>query len=79
LAEQSGGELTPAIPTTGAGDAPVQAHAKPAEIRSPPRLDPQSIRFAALRVNQERTLISRQNYKARRTAALAQWRQLGAA
>ncbi|MGC5198208.1 hypothetical protein ACLD7X_015640, partial [Aphanothece microscopica RSMan92] len=29
--------------------------------------------------NQERTLISRQSYKDRRTAALAQWRQLGAA
>ena len=29
--------------------------------------------------NQERTLISRQNYKARRSAALAEWRQLVAA
>lgn len=29
--------------------------------------------------NQERTLISRQNFKERRTAALTAWRQLGAA
>ncbi len=42
-------------------------------------------KFAALHdsihnhFNQERTLISRQNCKDRRTAALAQWRQLGAA
>jgi putative transposase len=42
-------------------------------------------KFAALHgsihnhFNQERTLISRQNFKERRTAALAEWRQLFAA
>ncbi len=38
LAEQQGGEFAPAIPTTRAGDAPVPADAKSAEIRRRPRL-----------------------------------------
>jgi transposase-like protein len=38
LAEQPGGEFTPAVPTTGAGDAPLPAHAKSAEVRRRPRL-----------------------------------------
>ena len=38
LGQQPGGEFAPAVPTTGAGDAPVPAHAKFAEIRRRPRL-----------------------------------------
>ena len=38
LAQQSRGELTPAVPTTGASDAPIPAHAKFAEVCVRPRL-----------------------------------------
>jgi hypothetical protein len=44
-----------------------------------PRLDPQPIRFTDVRFNLERTLISRQIFKDRRTAALAASRQICAA
>ena len=39
LAEQSCREFSPAVPTTGEGDAPFQAYAKLAEVRLRPRLD----------------------------------------
>jgi len=41
LAEQQGGEFTFAVPTTGAGNAPLPAHAKSAEIRRCPFLSAQ--------------------------------------
>jgi transposase-like protein len=47
LAEQPGGELAPAVPTTGARDAPVPAHAKSAEIRLRPRLRHQPLQHRA--------------------------------
>jgi hypothetical protein len=81
VVEQPHRELSPAIATTGASDAPVQANEKPAETRRSPWPGPQPLRFAALRVNQERTLISRRNFaprtfgsKDRRSAALTAWR-----
>jgi putative transposase len=86
VVEQPHRELSPAISTTGASDTPVQANEKPAETRRSPWPGPQPLRFAALRVSQERTLISRRNFaprtfgsKDRRSAALTAWRQLFAA
>jgi len=43
LAVQPGGEQPAAFPTTGTGDAPLPANAKPADIRRVARLDPQSL------------------------------------
>jgi hypothetical protein len=72
LAEQPRREFSPAIPTTGTSHAPAPANAKFAEIRRPPG----SIHT---HFNQERTLISRQIFKDRRTGALTAWRPLCAA
>jgi hypothetical protein len=55
---------------------PKVREANSAETRGRAWLHPQPIRFAALRVNQERTLTSRTIFKDRRAAALAEWRQL---
>jgi putative transposase len=43
LAEQPSREFTPAIPTTRTRDVPLPAHAKFADIRRRPRLDPQPL------------------------------------
>ena len=43
LTQQSGRELTPAVPTTRGRDGALQGHRDPAEIRLRSRLNPQSI------------------------------------
>ena len=70
LAQQPGGELPPAVPTTRAGDAAISEDEDTAE--SSPRSTPQVHNH----FNQERHLISREVYKERRSAALAEWRAL---
>jgi putative transposase len=72
LAEQPRGELAPAIPTTGAGDAPVPAHAKFAEVRLRPRLRHQPLQPGAQPLQPT-------PLQANRAAALAEWRGLCAA
>jgi putative transposase len=86
MVEQPGRVLPSTVSTTRTRHAPLPADAKPkvreatlAEICRRPWPGPQPIRFAALRVNQERHLSSRPMFKERRTAALAAWRQLCAA
>ena len=67
MGQQPGGEFTPALSTTRAGDAAVQAMKKLQQ-------------FASVHAtfhnhfNQERHLVSREIYKERRSAALAKWR-----
>ena len=90
-ARSAGGSITALrIPTSHSDDGsgrcfasgrcePEVRGAKFAEIRRGSRLDPQPIRFADLRFNQERHLSSRPTFKERRAAALTEWRQLFAA
>jgi putative transposase len=72
LAEQSGGKLSPAVSTTG------KAMLRFRRIRSLQK-------FAAVHAsvfnhfNQERSLCSRQHFKASRAAALTEWRGIRAA
>ena len=76
MEEQLRRKFAPAVPTTGAGDVAFPADTKSTEIRRLAWPGPQSIRFAALRVNQERHLINRDIFKDRRNAALTDWLKL---
>jgi hypothetical protein len=60
-----------AVSTTTAGDAAVSKYEDAAEVQF-------SSRPAHNHFNQERHLVTRQIYKQRRTAALAEWRALAA-
>jgi hypothetical protein len=64
MGEQSGGEQPPALPTTRARDAQVQANEGATEVRLRPH-----------HFNLERHLVDRKTYKGRRSAALVE-RQL---
>jgi putative transposase len=71
MGQQQGRELAPAVPTTRAGHA---------QVRRMKTLQQFASTHAALHnhFNQERHLISRQDYKQRRSAAPAEWRQIAA-
>ena len=78
MGQQPGREQPPALPTTRAGHAQVPANEDAPKVRFSPRLAPQPVGFATLRVNQERHLTDRQTYKERRSAALAEWQSFAA-
>ena len=70
--EQSRRDFAPAVPKTGAGDASVRANANAATF--------DSVHASVLNhFNAECALYSRQNFKAYRAVALAEWRGLLAA
>ena len=71
LGQQPGGELTPAVSTTRTGHAAVQADEDAAAVRLGPLRPPNHF-------SQERHITSRDQFRERRLAALAEWRTLAA-
>jgi transposase-like protein len=69
ITQQSGGEFAPGVSTTRAGDAAVSKYEDAAEVQLSSRPGPQPFQSGA-------ASLTRQIYKQRRTAALAEWRAL---
>ena len=69
MGEQSRGELASTLSTERASNAPLPAEANVTKLAS--------VHASVFNLfNQERSLSSRQNFKANRSSALAEWRQI---